>query len=365
MIDIEPFGTSPSGETVRLYRLHAGTATISVTNFGAALTSVIVPDSKGDLADIVLGFESLEGYFDNPACHGATIGPSANRTDRGEIPLGNALYRLPRNDGPNKANNLHSDLERGLHKRVWEARVDEPGNSINFTCVMEDGEIGLPGTRTFSTEYALRGDEAGPIELTISHRCVTNAPTFVNMTNHTYFNLSGHGSGSVLNHRIRIPATHYLPLRPDGVSSGEIRTVDGTPFDFRSEKPLGRDMDLSHAELNGPRGYDHCLCIDGFEPASGVRPRLGLHAEDPFSHRTLDIEITAPGAHLYTGNWLEDRNAKEGAYYAPHDGFAFEPEFYPDNLHHESWPHPICAPGHPYTAKIVYRFSNATTTPLQ
>ena len=358
MIQTHPFGTAPDGQPVTVYDLAAGAARVRVMDFGATLVGVDVPDASGNTADVLLGFGELDGYFDNPACYGATIGPVANRTDRGEVPIAGTVYQLPKNDGPDQANNLHSDLAHGLHKRVWDAKTDEAANTVRFTCTLADGELGLPGNRTFTAEYALTTDEDGTTALTLTYGCTTDAETYVNMTNHSYFNLAGHASGSALTQLVRVRAEHFLPLREDSVSTGEVREVAGTPFDFCAAKALGTDIEADDEQLHRARGYDHCFCVDSYKHDAAT-PRPALTAEDPASGRTLDIAITAPGAHLYTGNWLDDKNAKDGATYTPRDGFAFEPEFWPDNVHHDDWEHPVCTPDHPFRSQIVYRFSTA------
>ena len=365
MIKRTPFGTAPDGQPVTVYELAAGSVRVRIMDFGATIVGIDTPDASGNVKDIVLGFGSLEGYFDNPAGYGATIGPSANRTDKGEVPIAGTVYQLAKNDGPTKENNLHTDLAHGLHKRVWKANADEGANQVTFTYQLEDGELGLPGNRTFTASYRLTdaaeaaaADAENAPVLTLSYCCDTDVETFVNMTNHVYFNLAGHDSGTVRDQLACVHAEHFLPLREDSVSTGEVRTVAGTPFDFRAAKTIGAQIDEDDEQLKRARGYDHCFCVDGYE--SDASPRPALTATDPASGRTLSIDITAPGAHLYTGNWLGDENAKDGASYTPNDGFAFEPEFWPDNVHHEDWEHPVCTPEHPWTSTIVYRFSAAT-----
>lgn len=355
MVRKQSFGTTPDGLPVTAFELASGDVRVRAMDFGATLLGVTVPDRDGALADVVLGFGSLDGYLDDPACYGATIGPSANRTDAGEVTIAGVTYQMPKNDGPEKQNNLHTDLDHGLHKRVWDAEVSPTSEAVTFTATLASGELGLPGNRAFSVTYELVGEADGSAELSIRQSCETDVPTFVNMTSHTYFNLAGHDAGSALGTLVSIDATDYLPLRPDNVSTGEVRPVEGTPFDFREAKPLGRDIDAEDEQLAIARGYDHCFCVNGYTP--GAAPRHALRAEDPASGRMLDVLVTAPGAHLYTGNWLGDERAKDGASYTPRDGFAFEPEFWPDNMHHEHWNHPVCEPGKPYGQTIVYRFS--------
>ncbi|MBE6469697.1 MAG: galactose mutarotase [Coriobacteriaceae bacterium] len=353
MISQTPFGRAPAG-AVTLFELTAGAVRIQVMDFGATLVRAFTPDRTGAVADIALGFDALAGYLANPACYGGTIGPSANRTDRAEVPIGNAVHRLPENDGPGSANNLHTDLDHGLHKRIWSSEVDEAANLVRFTCELADGELGLPGARRFTVTYAL-AEEAGGAVLTLEHACATDAPTYVNMTNHSYFDLGGAGSGRAMEALVAVRAAHFLPVREDSVSTGEIRPVAGTPFDFREPKRLDADIEADDEQLRRGRGYDHCLVVDGYEPGAGPRP--ALRAEDPVSGRVLSIDITAPGAHLYTGNWLDDADAKDGASFGARDGFAFEPEFLPDNVHHADWEHPVCTPESPYRQSIIYRFS--------
>ena len=208
---------------------------------------------------------------------------------------------------------------------MWNATVDEITNTVSFTCKLADGELGLPGNRTFTVAYVLQAGPTGAAELTCTQSCVTDADTFVNMTNHTYFNLAGHDAGTVLDQVATIDAEAFLPQRQDNVSSGEVRPVAGTPFDFRAPKALGRDIEANGEQLKIARGFDHCFCLDGFTPDAD--PRHALRLQDPNSRRTLDIFVTAPGAHLYTGNWLSDIDAKDGCSYGPRDGVAFEPSF--------------------------------------
>ena len=357
MVEVSEFGVTPSGEKAHAYTLSCGTARVRVSDFGATLLGVEVPDEAGESADVVLGYADVSGYAGvNGACYGGVIGPVANRTDRAEVPLGEKIYHLPGNDGPGLANNLHSDLERGLHKRLWHASVDEDACSVSLSCRLSDGELGLPGNRELTAVYALSSDAQGATVLRLDLGCESDAPTYVNMTNHAYFNLVGHAAGDVLSQVVSIDADSFLPVREDSVSEGEVRPVAGTPFDFGSPKALGADIEEDCEQLRRARGYDHCFCVSGYEPASAPRP--ALHAEDPTSGRVLDVSVTTPGAHLYTGNWLEDASGvKDGAAYGPRDGFAFEPEFYPDNVHHAEWETPVCEPGRPYSSTIVWRFS--------
>lgn len=360
MVEKSFFGQLSDGREASAFELSAGAVRVRVGDFGATLLGIDAPARDGSVADVLLGYASVAGYAgENGACYGGTIGPVANRTDRAEVPLLGRVWHLPANDGPDLRNNLHTDLARGLHKRLWEAATDAARNAVTMRCSLADGELGLPGNRALTADFSLAEAAGGAAELTVRYRCETDAPTYVNVTNHAYFNLAGHDAGAAacLAQVARAEADAFLPVREDSVSAGELRPVDGTPFDFREAKPLGADVDADCEQIRRARGYDHCLCVRGYEP--GGAPRQALHVEDPASGRALDVLVTTPGAHLYTGNWLGDEGAKAGASYGPRAGFAFEPEFYPDCVHHPDWPQSVCEPGRPYEMTIVYRLSVA------
>ncbi len=355
-----PFGSTADGQAVTIFELSCPEmpARVRLMDLGASLVGFDAPASDGSVADIVLGCADVAGYLASGACFGATVGPSANRSDNAEVIVDGQVYQLPKNTGPGLKNNLHTDLEHGLHKRVWEAEELPEQNAVRFTCKIADGEFGLPGNRTFSALYTLGVTERNgrpAAQLTLEYGCTTDAPTFVNMTNHSYFNLAGHASGTMLDHELKICAQSYLPLREDAVSRGDVAAVAGTPFDFREPKTIGRDIEAADEQLERAHGYDHCFLIDGYE--TGAAPRPALAAFDPASGRELGIAITCPGAHLYTGNWFDGSPTKDGSAYQPRDGFAFEPEFRPDNSHHADWEHPVCTPSEPFSSIIVYTVS--------
>ncbi|OUO31609.1 aldose epimerase family protein [Olsenella sp. An293] len=355
MIETTSFGTLPDGQEAHVFELRAGDARVRVSDYGATVLGIDVPDRAGRIADVALGFGGLEGYLGpNPAFYGGTVGPVANRTDRAEVPLDGAVYHLAKNDGPDGRNNNHTDAAHGLHRRLWDAVVDESEGVVRMTCRLADGELGLPGNRDLSASFSLARDGEDHV-LTVTYGCATDAPTYVSMTNHTYMNLAGHDAGTVLDEVVTADADAFLPLREDCVSAGEVRPVDGTPFDLRSPRAIADGVDADDEQIKIGRGYDHCLCIRGWEP--GGAPRHALRVVDPGSGRALDVSVTTPGAHLYTGNWLGDEGAKDGATYGPRGGLAFEPEFYPDNIHHPEWPQAVWGPGEPYAQTIVYRFS--------
>lgn len=356
MIRTGTLGTLPNGLLARTYTLTCKDVSVTLTNYGATLLKVVTPDKNKHPDDILLGYQNIKGYLgQNVACYGATIGPVANRSEFAQIMFNDRVYHLPQNDGPHKQNNLHTDLENGLHKKLWGAKVDKDHNTVILTCSLEDMELGLPGDRTFTARFELSSLNDTHQQLRISYTCTTNMPTFVNMTNHSYFNLAGHASGSILDQRVCIHAQNYLPIREDGISEGTILPVQDTPFDFREERTIGADMPLSNEQLLRGRGYDHCYCIDNYHDNTTVRS--ALYASDPQSGRHLHISVSTPGAHFYTGNQLNESDAKDGATYQAHAGFAFEPEFYPNCSRHSEWPQPVCTPTKPYRSTTIYTFS--------
>lgn len=358
MVRVIPFGTLPQGGQAHLYTLNSSRARVSISDFGATIVSIETPDGSGQLGDIVLGYDSVDAYLaDNSNCFGATIGPIANRTDQAQLTIGTQTYFLPKNDGNTQQNNLHSDLRCGLHKRIWDAQIDYDTNTLHLRCQLGDKELGLPGNRNFKATFTLEDEDADTSLLRIVYSCTTDLPTFVNMTNHSYFNLAGNGTGSVLDELLQIEADSFLPIREDSVSSGELCPVNGTAFDFRKFKTLGRDINAQSRQLQYAHGYDQCFCIRGY--SQDAKPRLALSAKDPRSKRTLKAFVTTPGAHLYSANWLKDVHAKSGYIYEPHEGFAFEAEFYPDCVHHPEWPQPLCRPDHAYSSTIIWHFGIA------
>ncbi|MBS6598639.1 MAG: galactose mutarotase [Collinsella sp.] len=303
MITSELFGTAPCGTPVHRYTLNGPEICVRIMDYGATVLGIDVPDIPGNVRDVVLGFDKLEDYFDNPACFGATIGPVANRTAGATITIDGTDWHMPANEG---VNNLHSDLEHGLHKRVWDVELDETHNAVRMTTSLK------------------------------------------------YFNLAGHNAGMDCEHFFIANAAHYLPINEQNIPTGEIAPVEGTPFDFRELRPVAPGMEADDPQIKQARGYDHCLCIDGYQ--YGRNLRRALHVEEMWTGRELDYYTTAPGVQLYTGNWLGDEHAKDDANYGWGAGFALEAEMYPDTPHQPLFPQGIVGPGHPYSNMIEYHF---------
>mgnify|MGYP000363526373 FL=1 len=222
MITSELFGTAPCGTPVHRYTLNGPEICVRIMDYGATVLGIDVPDIPGNVRDVVLGFDKLEDYFDNPACFGATIGPVANRTAGATITIAGTDWHMPANEG---ANNLHSDLEHGLHKRVWDVELDDTHNAVRMTTSLKDGELGLPGNRTFTAVFTVTRTGVFRIE----YGCESNRATYVSMTNHTYFNLAGHNAGMDCEHFFVANAAHYLPINDQNIPTGEICLLYTSP----------------------------------------------------------------------------------------------------------------------------------------
>jgi aldose 1-epimerase len=347
MIKKSDFGKTSDGQAVDLYTLTNRNGLVAkVTNFGATLTEMHVPDRAGRDADIVLGFDNVGQYEgkDNPY-FGATTGRVANRIAKGKFTLSGKEYTLAVNNGPN---HLHGGL-KSFNKRVWKAAPKEgPGGpAVTFTYVSPDGEEGYPGTLTTEVTYTLTNDNA----LRIDYKATTDKATVVNLTNHSYWNLHGAGSGrDVLDHVLMISADNYTPVDGTLIPTGEIASVKGTPYDFTSPKPIGRDIGKTSGD---PNGYDNNYVLNG--KAGELRPCARV--ADPDTGRTLEIWTTEPGVQLYTGNFLNGTvTGVGGKPYQKHDALCLETQHFPDSINHPKFPSTVLNPGQTFTSTTVHRF---------
>lgn len=340
----EKFGTTACGKDIYMYTLsNSKGMQAKIINYGAILVSLLVPDANGHTEDVVLGFDRLEDYYGNGSFFGATIGPSANRIAGASFALGGRQYKIDDNDG---GNNLHSHMEQGYHKRVWTAL--EGTDSVTLTVEGKDGDMGFPGNKTASITYSLSEDN----ELKLSYHAVSDADTIINLTNHTYFNLSGHQAGIIEDHLLQINASHFTPVVAGAIPTGEIAPVAGTPLDFTQMKPIGRDINADCEQLKLVKGYDHNFVIDG---ADGTLREIAA-AEDPKSGRKMKVFTDLPGVQFYAGNCIGEETGKGGAVYGPRSGFCLETQYYPDNIHHPNFPQAVFGPGREYDAVTVYQF---------
>ena len=340
------FGKSPEGKEISLYTLsNSKGMKAEITDLGAILVRVLVPDAAGKVDDLVLGFDDGESYYGNDSFFGTVIGPCANRTGGAEYTLDGVTYQLDKNDGEN---NLHTHKQLGFHKRLWNAETGE--NSVIFSLEDEDGHLGFPGNKKVSVTYSLSEEN----ELTLHYHAVSDKKTIFNLTNHSYFNLDGHGAGSIEEHELWLGASHFTPVVPGAIPTGEIRTVAGTPLDFTQPKKIGRDIREDYEQLILTGGYDHNFVIDGWD---GTLRHIAT-VKGPKSGRTMKAYTTLPGVQFYAGNFIDVQPGKAGVTYGKRCGFALETQYFPDTIHHDNFPSYVFGGenGREYDSVTVYRF---------
>jgi aldose 1-epimerase len=323
---------------------------VQAINYGAIITSLKVPDRSGKIADVVLGFDQPAGYWSDPPppYFGAVVGRYGNRIARGQFTIGGKTYKLATNNDPN---HLHGG-NVGFDKVVWEmATKDTPqGSSVIFTRTSPDGEEGYPGNLHATVTYTLTEKN----ELIIDYRATTDKATPVNLTQHSYFNLAGEGSGDILGHQLTINADRYTPVDDTLIPTGELAPVQGTPLDFRQATAIGARIDADNAQLKAGKGYDHNFVLN----RKGAGLELAARLTDPKSGRTLEISTTEPGIQFYSGNFLDGTiKGKGGHVYAHRTGLCLETQHYPDSPNQPKFPSTILQPGRVYTSKTVWTFS--------
>ncbi|MBN9588853.1 MAG: galactose mutarotase [Alphaproteobacteria bacterium 64-11] len=345
-----PFGQLSDGtkiEAVTLTNGHGMTA--KIMTLGATLQSLVVPDKAGNKADITLGYDSAQEYLSHPDYFGASVGRYANRIAKGKFTLDGKTYTLATNDGPNS---LHGGL-RGFDKRMWkiDSVTSGPDAKVVLSYVSADGEEGFPGQLKVTATYAL--DENN--ELRLEYKATTSKPTVLNLTNHSYFNLSGNDARDVMGDMVTLHAARFTPVGATLIPTGERRAVAGTPFDFRTPHRVGdRIRDGRDQQIRYGRGYDHNFIVDG--KAGTLRPAAVV--EDPVSGRVMEISVTAPGIQFYTGNFLDGTFVgKNSRAYRQGDAICLEPGVFPDSPNHPDFPTSRLNPGQTYTNTIVYKFS--------
>ncbi|MGW4332054.1 aldose epimerase family protein [Rhodococcus koreensis] len=319
-----------------------------LTDAGARLLELHVPDADGNLADVVLGRATLEETVTDPNYFGATAGRYANRIRAGKFPLDGVLQQVTCNEG---ANHLHGGA-RGFDRHLWSTQLGADGNSVTFWRISPDGEEGFPGTLTTRVTYRLEGRA-----LAIEIEATTDQTTVANIVNHAYFNLGGHDSGPVLEHLLQIHGSHYIPVDDELLPTGEVRAVEGTAFDFRTPTPIGKNLhQVDHAgagrTTTDAAGYDHNWVLDG----TGMREIATL--TDPKSRRRLTVSTNQPGVQVYVGGYLDGVTAKAPAdQYAAFGGLTFETQTFPDAVNHSHFPQATLNPGETYLNRIRYDFS--------
>jgi len=318
---------------------------VRILAYGAVVQSLTAPDRHGDHADVVLGYDSVDAYASGQAYLGAIVGRYANRIGGARFELDGSRYSLPANDGPNT---LHGGF-RGFDKVVWTMKPDPAGRSVRLTYVSPEGEQGFPGDVTIRVTYTLTDED----ELRIDYDATTDRATPLNLSNHTYFNLAGHGAGDILGHELELQADAYTPVDSNLIPTGELRDVTGTPFDFRTPTAIGARVDDVDQQLAFGHGYDHNFVLR--KPGGGVE--LAARVFEPGSGRMLEVLTTEPGVQFYTGNHLHGLPGKHGARYGRRGGFCLETQHFPDSPNRPGFPDTILRPGETYASTTVYRFA--------
>lgn len=345
-IEKKKFGIASDGQPVFAYTLsNPAGASMTLITYGATITQLKVPDKTGKLGDVVLGFDNMPQYEMQSPYFGATIGRYCNRIANGEFNLGGKTYKLPINNGPNT---LHGGF-RGYDKRIWsaDAAVTADGPSVKFTLVDPDGCEGFPGTVHITVIYSLTSDNT----VKIQYFATTDKPTPINFTNHSYFNLKDAGRSPIFDHILQLNADHYLPVDTNQIPTSEIAPVKGTPIDFTTPKPMGRDL---KAMGGNPPGYDHNMCLNSQDGSLAKAAVI----DEPTTGRHMEVWTTEPGLQFYSGNFLDGTTkGKGGAVYQQYNAFALEAQHYPDSPNQPNFPTTILKPGQVYRQITEYRFS--------
>jgi aldose 1-epimerase len=341
------FQKTIEGKPVDLYTLsNSGGMVVKLTNQGGKIVQLLVPDRNNQLGDVVLGYETLGHYLTGRQTFGAVIGRFANRIAEGRFTLNGHPFQLPRNNG---ANHLHGG--KGVQSQIMDGtQID--GRTVQFTYGFKDGEEGYPGTTTMTVTYTLSEDH----ELALTYEAVTDRPTIVNFTNHSYFNLAGEGTGNILDHELLVNADRFTPCDPTQIPTGEIREVRGTPLDFRRPHRIGVRIDAADEQLRFGSGYDHNYMLNAAGQGLTFAARLG----DPVSGRVLEVYTTEPGMQVYSGNFLTGTGSdigKGGKPYPVRSAICLETQHFPDSPNRAHFPSTILNPGQRFRSVTVFRFS--------
>lgn len=338
------FGKNSKGEAATLYTFENKNGVVmEVSDFGATLYSLLVPDKEGNLCDVVLGYDDPLGY-EGPAgtFFGATVGRNANRICKGKYTLNGKEYQLDIN---NNGNNLHSGLDF-YSFRIWNVK-EMTENSITFSLHSPNGDQGYPGALDMNVTYTLTEDNA----VQIDYYGVPDQDTIVNMTNHSYFNLNGHASGTVLDQEVWVDADSFTRADEASIPTGEIVPVEGTPMDFRVKKTVGRDIEESYEALVFGNGYDHNWCLNN----NGKFAKVAEMSSE-LTGITMEVYTDLPGVQVYTGNFIFNETGKGGVTYKRRQGLCFETQYYPDAINHDNFPSPVCKAGEVYQTRTTYKF---------
>ncbi len=344
------FGTLPDGQAVEAFTLRNSKGMeVQAITYGGIITSLKVPDRNGQAGDVVLGYDNLQGYLDKSPFFGCIVGRYGNRIAGGRFTVDGHAYTLPINNGPN---HLHGGPQ-GFDKKNWKAEPFERADAVGvvFRHTSPDGDMGYPGTLDVTVTYTLTDDNA----LRFDYEATTDKPTHVNLTQHTYFNLAGAGSGDVLAHEVQVEADRYTPVDKGLIPTGELAGVEGTPFDFRQATPIGARIDADHPQLAAGGGYDHNLVFA--RTGNGLERVISVY--EPTTGRTMDVATTQPGTQFYTGNFLDGTiTGKGGKVYARRAGFCLETQHFPDSPNKPEFPSTLLRPGDTYRQSTSYTFAS-------
>lgn len=342
------FGTSKSGQPVALFTLtNARGHEVRISSLGGTIVSLTVPDRDGKLEDVVLGFDSLRDYEERNPFFGCITGRYANRIAGGKFELDGRTYSLAVNNGPN---HLHGGTV-GFDKKIWKARTEKSGDAVTLILshTSPDGDEGYPGSLSCEVGYTWTNKD----ELRIDYTATTSAPTVLNLTNHSYFNLAGHDGGRILDHQLQIRADAFTPTDATAIPTGEIRQVEGTPFDFRSPQRIGDRIDADDQQTKWGFGYDHNFVVNG--TPGRLRPCAEL--SDPSSGRVMTVSTTEPGVQLYTANFMDNLKGKGGAVYPKRGAVCLETQHFPDSPNKPSFPSTVLRPGDTFRSTTEFAFS--------
>jgi aldose 1-epimerase len=342
----QAFGHTSEGTAVDVYTVADGKVEVRFITYGGIIVSLRTPDRNGKIDDVVLGCDSVEKYEAQTAHFGGIIGRYANRIAHGSFQLDGKTYSIPKNDGDNA---LHGGI-RGFDKMVWGAK--EITDGVELTYVSKDGDQGFPGTLTTTVRYTLSGGA-----LRIEYSATTDKDTVLNLTNHSYFNLAGQGKGDILGHVLKIDASRMSPVDAALIPTGELKSVAGTPFDFRTPHAIGERINADDAQLRLGKGYDHNFVLD--HPPGQLAEAADVY--EPTTGRILQVLTTEPGLQFYTGNFLDGSiTGKEGRVYNRRFAFCLETQHFPDSPNHARFPSTELKPGQEFHSVTVFQFSTGT-----
>jgi len=340
---MEAFGNTAEGEAAKLYIFtNSRNTEMAVSDYGATLVRVMVQDQNGDPCDVVLGYDDAAGYENGGYFFGAVVGRNANRIGTASFAINGTQYQLTENDN---GNNLHSGPDF-YSKRMWQVE-DTTENSVTLSLFSPDGDQGYPGNVTVGVTYTLTEEN----EVQIEYRGIPDADTILNMTNHSYFNLNGHASGTILAQEIMIDAEAFTNADQESIPTGEIVSVAGTPMDFNAAKAVGRDIEADFEALKLGCGYDHNWVLGN----EGKYARVAQMTSESTGIK-MDVCTDLPGIQLYTGNFITDERGKNDVHYRRRQGLCFETQYFPDAIHKSNFASPVCGAGETYYTKTSYRF---------